>query len=346
MKFVKKVSLYLYENHSQNIHALKYAIAFGLGYLAMLMLTDTYSFWILITIAVVMSTQPVIGQLLQKSFFRIIGTIVGVVLGVATFYLPHDPIIVLVIVMFVSFFISRFLTFHSDGSSQVAILGLVTFTLISLLPQTNMHFALMRLIDTAVGILICFVVSFFIFPYSSRRALISVMRSSADHLRTFIEIVFIKGADRREDSEATQVENYIIQKITKMRGIIRTGNYEKFYSRKQKYQFNQLIRYFRAVYHYLLLIDIALREIMETSPTTGEKVMRQLEPVMQQLNSILHDITSGQMKTLPDCQWQHLELQGDFSKITVSQIGAIDFGLQRIPFCLSQFFHAWQQLQK
>src|SRR3989338_5354644 len=91
---------YYYQQQERNIHALKYSIAFAIGYLTIFIFGNPYSVaWVLVTIAVIMAAQPVIGQQVLKSLMRLLCTVVGALLGILTFYLPSHPIMLFVMII-------------------------------------------------------------------------------------------------------------------------------------------------------------------------------------------------------------------------------------------------------
>ena len=63
-----KLKQYYYEHQENTIHTLKYVLAFLLGYAVMQPLPDGKSQWVIITIAVLMGSQNIIG--LQRATMK------------------------------------------------------------------------------------------------------------------------------------------------------------------------------------------------------------------------------------------------------------------------------------
>lgn len=335
MHIIKRLNHYFLTHQTKNLHAVKYTLAFSLGYLATLFTADHYSVWILITIAVVMANQPIVGQILQKSFYRVVGTFVGAVFGVCTFFLPQSPTILFITVVVASLIMTRLFAFRSDQTSQVAVLGLVTFSLVMFLAHQSLHFAVMRVIDTLIGIVIALFVSRFVFPMTSKHAFVFALKETATCLAVFAEKVFIEGVDRRNDPGVNQLENRIVQALTKMRTLIRSGRYESIQLSEYGEAFNILVRYFRAIYHYLIFLDVAVSEIAERNLDLSVKVRKQLALPIENLMHLLDEYAlSGQlsMEYLKDFKIQ----KNDDLKLFISQYHAIEFVLRRIPFCLGK----------
>lgn len=345
MHFFKRLNDYFLTHHARYVHAIKYTVAFSLGYLAMLGFKDQYSFWILVTIAVVMSGQPVVGQLLQKSVLRIVGTVVGLLFGMFTFFIPQSAILLFLMVTFVAFFMAYQFAFRSEEVGQIGVLGMVTFALVAFLAQDSVHFALMRLLDTFIGILISFFVSLFIFPMTSRRMMMLTLSGACRDLHRFIEKVFVEGVDRRRDPTANPLENSVIQGLAKVRTVIRSGKYEVLWSSPaHKKELDNLIRYLRAVFHYLLFVDVAISEISDKNPNVAAQTRAALLPTAKKLSQIFSQAALDKPSFSRRLYYRQLDEQA-YSDGYKSQFFAIDFALRRIPYCLRKMEIARRMLQ-
>src|SRR4051812_20245760 len=69
------------------IHSLKTALACILGYLLFEKLHFDNEQWVIITIIVVMCAQLNVGSVLQKSYMRFLGTLIGAVIATLTLVL-------------------------------------------------------------------------------------------------------------------------------------------------------------------------------------------------------------------------------------------------------------------
>ena len=90
---------FLNSNKYAAINAIKASIAAGLAYLVGLCLgkvlgIEQMYLWMVITVLVVMSTQPNLGGALDKALMRFLGTVVGALVAIVlTMILPKDLLV-------------------------------------------------------------------------------------------------------------------------------------------------------------------------------------------------------------------------------------------------------------
>lgn len=346
---------YYYRHQEQNIHAFKFSLAFALGYLTYFFLKDFYSVaWVLITISVVMIAQPIVGQHILKSATRLLGTLIGAVLGSIAFHFLHNPTILFLLIILVAFFLSRFAVMKDPEIANIAVLGMVTFSLIVFAPHENLSFAYIRVLDIFIGISIALLVSRFVFPMNTRRALIFENIRSFDLLIQFIQKVYIEKLDRLNNPVVHQIDTAIVKSMTKQRAIIRSGRYESLGSQKLKNQFNQLVRYSRALFNYLLFIDVAITEISENINVDSVYLRELLESPMKWIIAVFDTFEVEQRVSDDKFNWvdyeKAVEVIRQLSRdqryeSSQSQIGAIIFSLDRIPHCLRVLIQNWNDIQ-
>lgn len=182
-------------------HAIRLSLALMAGYLLMLITGDDYGFWILLTIVFV--CQPYYGATLKRLTERIVGTILGLVIGWALLGLFPDPLtqsafVVAAAVLFFMFRSSRY---------TLATAGITIFVLLSF-NQVGDGFGLIvpRLLDTLAGSLIAGVSVWLVLPcWNSLR----LPRLAADALRTqsryFNEVMAQYGVAGRHDNLAYRI---------------------------------------------------------------------------------------------------------------------------------------------
>jgi uncharacterized membrane protein YgaE (UPF0421/DUF939 family) len=346
---------YYYRHQEQNIHAFKFALAFALGYSTYFLLHNFYSVaWILITIAVVMIAQPIVGQHILKSATRLLGTLIGAVLGSIAFHFLHNPVILLLLVVLIAFFLARFAVMKDPEIANIAVLGMVTFSLIVFVPHENLSFAYMRVLDIFIGISIALLVSRFVFPMDTRRALIFENIRSFDLMIQFIQKVYIEKLDRLNNPLVNQIDAAIVKCMAKQRAIIRSGRYESLGSQKLKNQFNQLVRYSRGLFNYLLFIDVALTEISENINVDSVYLRELLESPMKWITAVFDSFEVEQRVDGNKFDWVAYEKVVEGIKqlsrdqrfeSSQSQVGAIIFALDRIPHCLRVLIQNWNDIQ-
>lgn len=346
---IQQIRRYYYRHQEKNIHALKYAIAFAIGCLIMPLLPDKNSVWVLITIAVVMGSQAIIGQQVLRGAMRMIGTILGAILGILTIYYVSNPILIFCILIIAAFFFSKFASSRGTDVTYVAVLGMVTFCLIVFTTGANLHYAEMRVIEIFLGIIITLLVSRFIFPLNARRAVIIECVHEFHYLADFVKKIFIEHIDRRSNPDVNQLESSIVKSLIKLREIIRSGRYESMRPYRVKQQFNYLIGNLRSIYHYLLFIDKALYELSAATTQDAENLRDALEPAMQILMNLLSQFEVEENIKTNKINFENFEFNiNDIKSIAITdseksqeQLGVIYFSLRQIPICLLKLIESW-----
>ncbi len=156
-------------------HSLRVAIVCLLGYaVSKIFPLGHYSYWILLTIIVIL--KPSFSLTKQRNYERIVGTLVGGLLGVAIIILIKDETIrffLLLVCMIGAYSFQRL-------NYKISVLFLTPYLLIlfSFLGENNFVVAKERIIDTLVGSSIAFLASYFVFPNWEYRQLKSSMRQA------------------------------------------------------------------------------------------------------------------------------------------------------------------------
>lgn len=254
---LNKLKELYYSNQEENIHAIKYALAFVIGYFVVQLLPPGKSQWVIITIAVVMGSQIVVGDHVLKSILRGLGTLIGAAIGVIAIYLPHNHIIVLALIVILAIFFSKLSSRYSD-LSYVAILGMITFGMIALVLNPSWHLAAMRVIDILIGITIALLVSIFIFPLKSRRAFVLQSVRNFKNIAEFINKIYLEEFNRRYDPNLIRLESKIVNGVVKQRAIIKAMRFESVKKSNSQQNLSNIVRYSRAIYQYVVVIDVAM----------------------------------------------------------------------------------------
>lgn len=337
-----------YRHQEQNVHALKCMLAFALAYFYCMLSEDPNSVWVLISVAVVMTSQSVVGQQMQKGLMRIFGTALGAILGLFAHYMLQDSWGLIVVVIVLAFVTSRFAVRASADFSYAAVLCMVTFSLLALAPQADLHFALMRVKDITIGVVIALLVSRFVFPLTSRRALLFEAGRNFNRLSRLIESIFVYKRSRREDKITREYETSIIKGLIKTRAILSVMRFESIGAIRFKEEYEQLVRYFRGLFHYLIFIDVALSEIAQTSPVLVDEMRDQLSLVLSVVLTMLNTWSAAHpfdavifdggafVEAAEKFQDKHF---GDH--VFQAQVGAICFALTRIPHCVELVVKNW-----
>lgn len=155
------------------IHSVKTAIAVLIGFL----ITHFFHFqidqWIVISIIVVMCGQMNVGSILQKSYMRLLGTLIGSLIAALTLiFFSQYALAIPVMVVLSTFFFSYLATGSGPKNySDAGTLGAVTVAVILITPHPTLTIAGDRFLEMSAGIVIAALVSQLILPIHARKNL-------------------------------------------------------------------------------------------------------------------------------------------------------------------------------
>lgn len=153
-------------------HSLRVVIALVLGFFVSEFLPVGHSYWILMTIVVIL--KPVYSISRQRNLYRMGGTILGIVVGVTICYLTTDTnllFVALVISMIVGYSMLKI-------NYMFATMGITLYVFISFYFLAPTMFTLLikdRVIDTAIGSVLAGLVSSFVFPVWGKESTYSLI---------------------------------------------------------------------------------------------------------------------------------------------------------------------------
>ncbi len=142
-------------------HAVRITLALLAGYIISMFLTLGHGYWILLTILTIM--KPAYSITRHRNIHRLMGTLTGGAIGFLVIYLVNDTaalfaIMVLAMVIAYSFLRLNYFT----GVAGITVYVLVSLSFLS--PGTMQKALEDRLIDTAIGSVIAYLVSAFVLP--------------------------------------------------------------------------------------------------------------------------------------------------------------------------------------
>ena len=166
------------------IHGLKTAIAFLIG----MFIVRVFNFpqqgqWILISILVVMCAQSRVGAIMQKSYMRFLGTVLGASIAALTLWLAYPNLIWTTLIL--SFTVAWF-SYIADSPgylSEAGPLGAVTTVIILIGQKPSYAGVLYRFFEISLGIGIALLVSRFIWPLHSRTQLHYIVMTTLQDLK-------------------------------------------------------------------------------------------------------------------------------------------------------------------
>ncbi len=245
------------------LNSIKTAIACIIAFISIRLLHLEHGQWILITIVVVMSGKPSYGGALQKSYYRVIGSMSGAFFAIMILTLFPNSIlaIALSIFIFVAFF-----SFVASGNakwSKAGILGGTTVVLILSASPVSIEKGFQRTIEILAGVVLALLVNKFIFPVRARLRLkknisktLLALRALYYHTLTFSE----SNTDDIKNLESS-VDSLLDDQKSLLQDAIFEGSKKGF----PVDQFEKLIVAQKKLFHTILLLLDTIHSLPETS---------------------------------------------------------------------------------
>jgi uncharacterized membrane protein (TIGR01666 family) len=142
-------------------HAIRISIATLCGYIISKFLPVGHSYWILLTIVVIL--KPAYSLSKQRSYQRLLGTIAGAVVGVIILFFVKDDTALFVIMSLLM--VAAYSLIRTKYFASILFLTPYIMILFHLLSHVRTESILIdRVIDTAIGSVIAFLANFFLIP--------------------------------------------------------------------------------------------------------------------------------------------------------------------------------------
>lgn len=185
-------------NRNRFIHGIKTAIAVFIGFAITGFIHFQIEQWLVISIIVVMCAQMNVGSVLQKSYLRFLGTLIGSIISALTLTLfGHEPIVIAIIVALSALFFSYIAT-GPKSYSEAGTLGAVTVAIILIGQHPTIITAGERFLEISTGILIAAIVSQFIFPIRAGRNIQENQAHTLRLLRDYYVATLLTDANANE----------------------------------------------------------------------------------------------------------------------------------------------------
>lgn len=142
-------------------HALRVSIATLAGYIISKFLPVGHSYWILLTIIVIL--KPAYSLTKKRNYYRVLGTIMGALIGLLILYFIHDDTVLFVIMLLLMVGTYSFLR----TNYMIAVLLMTPYILLLfhlLYSGKFQPIILDRVIDTGIGSVIAFLANFLLVP--------------------------------------------------------------------------------------------------------------------------------------------------------------------------------------
>lgn len=308
---IKPKNLLINLDINRFIHGGKTVIACLIGFLVSKLLHFHTNQWVIITILVVMCAQSRVGALLQKSYMRFLGTLMGAVIAIVTLKLFGDYPLPVITALCISAFLFSYMATGTGAISDAGTIGAVTVAIILIGQQPTLELAAVRFLEITVGIVIAFVVSRFIWPIHSKSRLLHTINTTLNDLHKLYQTLML--IETSNNNEA--LEEKIIAGLNNQRKLFDEVERETFKTTPLVTEFKAILRCEREILRGISLMHHALLRMAEGSRV----IFNQIEIVQTFHQQFSHALTQTIAELLEKIQieqqlivirlpdnWQHL----------------------------------------
>lgn len=307
--------------------------------------------WILITIVVVMSTNIRIGGTIRKSYFRLLGTIIGAFLAaVALFFIGnHSNIIHLLLIVLVGVF-AYLASSCSTDIAQFGLLGATTMVMILDARAPTLKTAVDRTLEIFLGILIAIVVSRFVFPRHAKKLLHASITNTLKQFQALFEFFVTKELTQDSLTEREKIENNMISDILKQGTLLQEAVNEDPRVKKKRFIYQAIFllerKLLRSIYMLRQTIVAESAKIQYFSRNEG---LFELHHRILDLFDLLNALSSKQMSpsTLPPKEEIYKAIDKVIRLLLKSTGGAYRIiNIHAFAFCLEHLVGVMYELEK
>lgn len=314
--------IYKHIDIERSIHSLKTGLACLIGFMLIKSLHWGVDQWLIVTIIVVMTAQISVGSMIQKSYLRLLGTLIGSSIALATLYFFGHDLIATATIIASTVIIFSYLATGPNELRELGTLGAVTVVIILIGQHPTPLTALERCIDISAGILVAALVSQFILPIHARTHLRRNQSETLQQLQKYYQIAMIEQEDmhqtRYQDIEANIVKSIATQRTLAI-SAKREPLGEKFNSEHFKKFLQCEVAILRSIdfMHYAIVRKHSTQTILSNLP----HFQRFHAEVCQSLQQIQNLINQPAEKN---------------QTVKIPSIAELKTELQQLPFALSE----------
>lgn len=215
--------------------------------------------WVLITILIVMAAQYRVGAAFMKGYARVIATVMGASIASAILFLFSNNHIITYAILF--FFLMIFLYFAGDSKdySYAYALGAVTMVIILVSDNPQLKFALDRLIEILLGVIIAVLVSRFIYPIRAEKILYKNIAKTLNRLKVIYQYSIHEEKTFKLKSKELHLEDDVIQNFVLQPTLLKEACVESINVRKYQTKFVLLLRLQRGILRSIYMLHYTLR---------------------------------------------------------------------------------------
>jgi uncharacterized membrane protein YgaE (UPF0421/DUF939 family) len=238
--------------------AVAVAVAIALGYLFDL----SRNYWDILTVLVVMAHSW--GESIQKGLKRFLMTIAGCAVGFLLYKLLAGTHWQLVVVTYACLFMVVYLVRRAYAWTMF-FAGVLTVFLFGVLGQMSASIALLRIEQTGIGVVVAFVVSFFVFAHFSRETFKSHLPEVLKDAQDVFNAIWQKA-----DKPKVHYKNLymtlstVAKKSDDLSQQFLFSRYEQLAWKRRIKRGENFITQFQAAFHFLACIVEVMPELMGT----------------------------------------------------------------------------------
>ena len=274
------------------IHSLKTVFACIAGFLLAKIIGVTADQWIIITIIVVMCAQLYVGSVMQKSYLRFLGTLIGCLFAAGVIAFFGSSFMTVLLGISISSFLFSYLATSQENLSYMGTLGAVT-TIIILLGQTpSVTFAIERFLEISIGLMIATLVSQFVLPIHARSHLRKSQAATLQKLHDYYRnTIIINNIDLESISESDLDED-IVKMLIKQRQLAKDSVREPFAPAFDSTRFLQTLFYEREILRAITFMSHALSSLKNGNQEmlSTPALQKFNESVLQTLSTLINAI--------------------------------------------------------
>ena len=262
MKPSQRLSAFLRPDSDRLIHSLKTAVAL----LISMIVTRVGDFpaqgqWVLITVLVVMCAQSRVGAIMQKSYMRFWGTLLGASIAALTLTLAYPSLLWVTLTLCFATALFSYIADSPSYLSEAGPLGAVTVVIILIGQKPSYGTVLSRFLEINLGILIALFVSRFLWPLHSHTQLRQLVRTTIGDLQQLFTQLTSLSSVNAEDACVVQ-EDKIASHFIKQTRLYHEVVHESFGRSPITRVFKAILRSERELLHYVSL----MRRILASVP--------------------------------------------------------------------------------
>lgn len=247
-------------------HGLKTAFACLVGFILMRVFHPYIDQWLLITIIVVMCAQLSVGSMIQKSYMRFLGTVLGSSIAALTLLIFGFNELVFAIVITLSVLVFSFIATGEKSFSESGTLGAATVVIILINPHPTLMVALTRFLEISLGILLAALVSQFVLPMHASKHLRETQAKTLRKLRIFYLSVSHAEETKEEGDEYLKLDESIALTLIKQRKLATDSSRELFVEAFNRLRFQNILQ----IEKEILRCIAAMHHIYELSAFTKQ----------------------------------------------------------------------------